>query len=368
MAAPNTNTSDLDHANATITELVSHLNNFKEACKTPSDDPDIFKRLQQLRINTIHGDLAEIREDLNSVRTRLESAAESAAASNEEDAAKRKEKQANLDRIIHAAEEREREAKKSEECLSAAIKFANDRAKEAQEAKAKAREKKAGAEEKHKAAEKMMQYANAKQDLEDKTTRDSNKIIHLEANDAGQKRKLVELEDQAVQDRNKIARLETSLAEEKKELEKAMLQQQEMNGQYSLLARLDITKTSTISSRPDLETIIRRAVGLTQSTSDVEAASILDSTNTDLPEGTQLIADVFPNVFFMITATGKVDIFDKADIRRVEYDCSLRMRLIMDGKSLLICDTPKDVEKSGICESWMERSGVALTLVVVVSM
>lgn len=163
MAAPNTNTSDLDHANATITQLVSNLNDFKEACETPSEDPDFYERLQQLRINTIYGDLAKIREDLNSVRTRLESAAESAAASNEEDAAKRNEKQANLDRTIQAAGEREREAKKSEECLSAAIKFANDRATEAQEVKAKAKEKKAGAEEKHKAAENMMQDANAKQ-------------------------------------------------------------------------------------------------------------------------------------------------------------------------------------------------------------
>ena len=367
MAAANTNTSDLDHANATITQLVSNLHNFKEACEKPSDDPSIYERLQQLRINTIHGDLANIREDLNSVRQRLESAAESAAASNEEDAAKRKEKQANLDRAIQAAEERERaaeererEAKKSEERLSAAIKFANDRATEAQEMKAKAREKKAEAEEKNKAAEKMMQDANAKQDEAGKERSDAQ---HL-----NQKRKLVELEDQAVQDRNKIARLETNLAGEKKDLEKAMLQQQEVNGQYSLLARLDITKTSTISSRPDLETIIRRAVGLTQSTSDVEAASILDSTNTDLPEGTQLIADVSPNVFFMITATGKVDIFDKADIQQVEYDCSLRMRLIMDGKSLLICDTPNDVAKSAICERWMKRSGVVLTLVLELSM
>ena len=192
---------------------------------------------------------------------------------------------------------------------------------------------------------------------------DANTINTLQASLAEEKNKLEKAEDQAARDRNMIAGLEAKLDEEKKKLEKATLRHQEVDDQYSLLASLNLTKTPAISARPfeEVKAIFTRVAAFNQSTSHA-AATILDSTNTDLPELTQLIADVSPNVFVLIVS-GKVETFDKADIQRVEYDYWMRIRLIMDGKSLLICGTPMDVKKSGICESWMARSGVDFTIV-----
>ncbi|KAM0804799.1 hypothetical protein BDR22DRAFT_817868 [Usnea florida] len=189
-------------------------------------------------------------------------------------------------------------------------------------------------------------------------------VNDLDTKLAEEKDKLRSVEERATRYSSEIAGLETKVDKEKKKLEKAMLQHQKMDAQYSLLTKLNLTKTRRILSRPieELEAIVTRAVGFTQSTSNIEAARILDSNNTDLPEGTQLIADVSPDVFILIVS-GEVEIFDKADIERVEYDIWLRMRLVMDGKSLLICDSPMNDEKSGICESWMIRHGVERSIV-----
>ena len=180
-------------------------------------------------------------------------------------------------------------------------------------------------------------------------------VDDLETKLAEEKDKLRDSEERATRYSSEIAGLETKVDKEKKKLEKAMLQHQKRDAQY---------KTRRILSRPieELEAIVTRAVGFTQSTSNIEAARILDSNNTDLPEGTQLIADASPDVFILIVS-GEVEIFDKADIDRVEYDIWLRTRLVMDGKSLLICDSPMNVEKSGICESWMIRHGVERSIV-----
>ena len=133
-------------------------------------------------------------------------------------------------------------------------------------------------------------------------------------------------------------------------------QLRELHDQYSVLARLDLTKTPTISARPveELEAIVTRAVGFTQSTSDVEAARILNSTNSDLSNGTQLIADVSANVFILIRASGEVHIFDTADILRIEYDTWFRVRLITKGWCLELCGA-LHAKKSGICEHWGKR-------------
>ena len=183
---------------------------------------------------------------------------------------------------------------------------------------------------------------------------DGNTIKDLNASLAAKKTKLQEAKVQATRDSNEIATLKADLDEEK---QKATQQQQKMDAQYFSLASLDLTKTAAISSRPVQErtAIVTRAAGFTQTTADLDPARILGSHNSDLPEGTQLIADISPDVFILITAPGKVEIFDKADIQCVEYDTSYRTHLIIDGKSLLVCGITTNVENEKICDSWFDR-------------
>ena len=143
-------------------------------------------------------------------------------------------------------------------------------------------------------------------------------------------------------------------------------QLKEVQYQYSLLARLDLTRTPTILARPaeDMEAIVTRALRFTQSTSDVEAARILDSMNCDLPIGTQLIADVSVNVFILICTPRVVHIFDKADIVCIQYDSWFRVRLIMKGWCLELCSA-LNAQGSWLCEQWGKRyaEGVDATYV-----
>ena len=113
MATPDRNASDLDRANATITELASHLDNFKQACEKPSLDPSTYERLQQLRRSLIYKDLENFRESLDSVSNRLRPAARDSTL----DAAELEKKQATLDRAIQAAEKRDQRLDKREERL-----------------------------------------------------------------------------------------------------------------------------------------------------------------------------------------------------------------------------------------------------------
>lgn len=131
----------------------------------------------------------------------------------------------------------------------------------------------------------------------------------------------------------------------------------ELQARYSLLASLDVSKTWTIQARPieELEAIVTRAIGLTQSTSHIEAARILDCTNSDLPMGTQLIADVCANVFIHIGPPGRVYIFDKADIQRIEYDTKFRVRLIMNGGWYMELCGAMNARCMGICDQWGRR-------------
>ena len=131
---------------------------------------------------------------------------------------------------------------------------------------------------------------------------------------------------------------------------------QELQARYSLLARLDVTKTPTIQARHiELEAIVTRAIGLTQSTSHIEAARILNCMNSDLPVGTQLIADVCANVFIHIGPPGRVYIFDKADIQRIEYDTKFRVRLIMIGGWYMELCGAMNARCMGICDQWGRR-------------
>ncbi|KAM0804801.1 hypothetical protein BDR22DRAFT_817870 [Usnea florida] len=134
MAAPDTNASDLDRANATIKELVSHLDNFKWACEQPSLDPSTYERLQQLRISSILEDVENIREPLDSVSNRLSS-----------DVAEREKKQAILDRAIEAAEKSQERLDKKEERLDRAILYVRAEKLEAATKNAEAATKKAEA-------------------------------------------------------------------------------------------------------------------------------------------------------------------------------------------------------------------------------
>ena len=131
----------------------------------------------------------------------------------------------------------------------------------------------------------------------------------------------------------------------------------ELQARYSILARLDLTKTSTIQARhtEELEAIVTRAVSLTQSTSHIEAARILNCMNSDLPVGTQLIADVCANVFIHIGPPGRVYIFDKADISRIEYDTKFRVRLIMNGGWYMQLCGAMNARCMGICDQWGRR-------------
>ena len=190
-------------------------------------------------------------------------------------------------------------------------------------------------------------------------------VNDLETKLAEEKNKLRDVKGRATRYSSEIAGLEIRLDEETKKLEKAMLHR-ETDAEYSLLARLDLTKTPAISALPieELKAIVTRAAGFTQSTSHA-AARILDSTNTALPEGKQLIADENPNVFILISASGKVEIFDRADIQCVEYDIFSNIRLILNHQSLLLCGNPRNVEKERICCDWLDRyaQGVVSTIV-----
>ena len=152
MAAPSTNTSDLDRADASITRLAAILLKFSDACEVPHPKPDVQERLQQIRVDTVSNDLDKIRKDLDSVRGRLDSA----AVSGEKDAADRKEKQENLDRAIQAAEKREEDAKKTEERLVMAITYAREKEAEADKKMAEALKKEVEADKKMAEAEKLM--------------------------------------------------------------------------------------------------------------------------------------------------------------------------------------------------------------------
>lgn len=160
MAAPNTNASDLDRADATLTLLVSHLNSFRQACETPSSNQSTHQGLQQLSISAVNKDLDKIRQDLDSIRARLEST----AVRSEADAAERKEKQAILDRAILTAREREADAKKREERLGEAIMYAREKEAEADKKIAEAGRKEAEADKKMAEAEKMMKAAQQQSD------------------------------------------------------------------------------------------------------------------------------------------------------------------------------------------------------------
>ena len=156
MAAANTDISDLDRANTTIEKLVSHLDNYRQACQTPSLDSSIYERLQQARIGAIDKDLENIRQDLDSARARLVSSAVSIEENAAKDAVDRKEKQAALNRAVQAAEKREEDAKKREERLDGTILYVREKETEADKKMAEAVRKEVEAGEKMAEAEKMM--------------------------------------------------------------------------------------------------------------------------------------------------------------------------------------------------------------------
>ena len=167
MAAAVTNTSDLDRANATIEKLVSHLDNYRQACQTPSLDPSIYERLQQASIGAIDKDLENIRQDLDSARTRLVSSVVSSEEDAAKDAADRKEKQAALDRAILTTREREADAKKREERLVMAITYAREKEAEADKRMAEAKKMMADAEKMTIAAQRASDAAVADQSKAD---------------------------------------------------------------------------------------------------------------------------------------------------------------------------------------------------------
>ena len=149
--------------------------------------------------------------------------------------------------------------------------------------------------------------------------------------------------------------------------ETALIHQlKEVQHQYSLLARTDLTRTPKILERPDeeIEAIVTRGLRFTQSTSDVEAARILDSKNSDLPIGLKLIADVSANVYILVDGPSRVHIFDKADILCIEHDTMFRVRLVMKEGSLRLCDA-MHAHKSWLCEKWVNKyaEGVEATYV-----
>ena len=151
------------------------------------------------------------------------------------------------------------------------------------------------------------------------------------------------------QESDRVAAEETALIHQLKEVQY----------QYSLLARLDLTRSPTISARPaeEIEAIVTRAVKFTQSTSGVEVARILNSKNSDLPRGVQLIADVSDvsaNVFILIDVPMRVHIFEKADILRIEYDSMFRVRLITKAWYLELC-CAMHAQTSWLCEQWVKK-------------
>ena len=158
------------------------------------------------------------------------------------------------------------------------------------------------------------------------------------------------------QESDTLAAAETALVHQLKEVQY----------HYSLLARLDLSRAPTISAHPidEIEAIVTRAIRFTQSTSDVEAARILNSMNSDLPIGTQLIADMSADVYILIGVPWRVHIFDKPDILCIEYDSMYRVRLIMKGWSLELC-CGMNAQDNWLCEQWLKKyaEGVAATYV-----
>ena len=164
MAAANTDLSDIDRVNASIEKLAFHLNNYRQACETPSLDPSLYERLQQVRLGAIDKDLENIRKDLDSARARLLSSASSSEEDAAKDAVDRKNKQAVLDRAVQAAEKREEDAKKREERLDRAIMYVREKDAEADKKMAEAVRKDVEAGKKMAEAEKMMIAAQRESD------------------------------------------------------------------------------------------------------------------------------------------------------------------------------------------------------------
>ena len=186
----------------------------------------------------------------------------------------------------------------------------------------------------------------------ERRVRDREEAAQLQASRDSDKISAMQLELDNFRARNNL--LSTELDEEKRKLREAELRHQELHDRYSLLVGLYVTKTQTVStrSREELSAISARAIAFTQSTSDIEPARILNSQNSDLPEGTQLIADVLVNTFIWIAPSGKVHIFDKADMQYLEYTNPGKLRLVLEEVSFQFC-AALNGDKFEACDRWM---------------
>ena len=82
-----------------------------------------------------------------------------------------------------------------------------------------------------------------------------------------------------------------------------------------LLSETNCTKSTTIAEDPDRwMKILIHARQCSEDPSTLDATRILDSTKSDLPEGTSLIADTIEGAFILLEA-GRIFIFDYEDVR-----------------------------------------------------
>ena len=282
MAAPNTNVSDLDRADATIKDLLKNLDIFIKGCEKPYPNPVLHKEYQELRTNAVNKALDKTRVDLDSIRARLEST----AASSEADAAERKEKQAALDGEVLAA-------KKNVALLDRAIKSANDRAAEAKEAKAEAKEKKAKAKEEKAKAKEEKANADAKwtnAEIKELDVEDREKKAKKREEEVKKREEDVEKREEKVKEREEQA--EKREKEAKKREEEAEKVKVDAQNRGQDLYRREQDLKETVASLKKALTDINDAV-----LSDVEK---LSSTTTNVADE---LAKVSENMRAIIIAT-----------------------------------------------------------------
>jgi len=95
-------------------------------------------------------------------------------------------------------------------------------------------------------------------------------------------------------------------------------QRNEAARQVSILVQTNCIKSKAIIGRPayELFSILERSTQYTEDISTVDSGRILNSNNSDLPEGTHLIADTILGAFVLLVSD-VVCVFDIQDIRQI---------------------------------------------------
>jgi len=118
--------------------------------------------------------------------------------------------------------------------------------------------------------------------------------------------------------RGKIQELKGTAAKEAQTLAGVEVQRDEVQQQLSILVQTNGIRSKAISRRPvgELISILERSTVYGEDISAVDSTRTLNSSNSDLPEGTHLIADTLPGAWILLVS-GIVCVFDAEDIHQV---------------------------------------------------